>query len=187
MKLVERTLGKNVTQSKNMRTIIIRTSLIVAIIAGVAVIQLHVTQLKKKMTALHGALTTRTAALEKTEADLAGAREEINKSAAALKRTADALNAKTTEVDAKAKEITKLNDDLNKLREERDNAQAQLSAYRVSMPTPEQVAHAANKIKTLQDSLAASQEENALLGRRIKRLEYLMPNNGIDPVTFPPI
>lgn len=168
-----------------MRTIVIRTSLIVAIIAGVAVIQLHFTQVRKKMTALQSTLAARAAALEKTEADLAGARAEINKNAAALKRASDALNAKTTEVDARAKEITKLNDDIKNLRRERDDAQANLSAYRVSMPTPEQVAHAANKIKTLENSLTASQEENALLGRRIKRLEYLVPTNGVDPITLP--
>lgn len=160
-----------------MRTIVIRTSLIVAIIAGVAVIQLHLTQLKGKMTALHTALIAQTTAGEKAEADLVGAREEANKNSAALKRTADALAAKTAEATAQARQIVWLNEDAKKLREERNDAEAELSAYKVSMPSPREVANASKEIKSLRDSLAGSEEENRLLGRRIEKLETLMPRS----------
>lgn len=165
--------------------IIIRIGLIVAIIAGVAVIHVQVTQLKKKVTAIDSALTARTAALGKSKADLASAREEMNKIAEALRRTTNALDTKTTEVAAQAREIAKLNNDAKKLREERDDAQAQLSAYRISIPNPEAAARVAKEMKGLRDWLAASSEENALLGRRIKRLQALVPKTDVDPIALP--
>jgi cell shape-determining protein MreC len=169
-----------------MRIIVIRISLIVAIIAGVTVIQFHVGQLKTKMTAMQNALTAETAAREKAEANFVNAREVANNTAIALKRTADALEAKTAESTAQRQEIAKLKEDAETLRKERNDAQAELSAYRVSMPTPEEVAKAAKKIKTLQDSLVASEEENALLGRRVKRLEGLLPKTeGNLPIALP--
>src|SRR4051812_18613881 len=164
-----------------MRTIVTRISLIVAIITGVTVIQFHLNQLKTKMTTMHNALAAQTAAREKADADFVSTREVANKTTIALKRTADALEAKSAEAAVQAQQIANLNEDRRKLRQERDDAQAELSAYRVSMPTPKDVANAANKIKTLQDSLLASQEENALLGRQVKRLESLVPNSGGNP------
>jgi hypothetical protein len=165
-----------------MKTTVIRVSLIVAIIAGVAVIQLHLTQLKRKLTTLHTGLIAQTTAREKAEADLVGAREEANKNSAALKQVANALDAKTAEVTAQARQIARLNEDAKSLREERNDAQAELSAYRVSMPTPREVANAAKEIKSLRDSLAGAQQENALLGRRISKLESLVPNTDRNPL-----
>jgi hypothetical protein len=64
-----------------------------------------------------------------------------------------------------------LNEDLNKTRTERDDAQRELSSYKVSGLSPEQALGAAKQIKGLQDALAGSQDENVLLGKRIKKLD----------------
>jgi cell shape-determining protein MreC len=165
-----------------MKKIIIRTSLVVSIVACVAVFALEVTQLKGKLISLNNRLTTKTAALEKAEADFASARQEANKTAIALKHTADALDSKTAQVSVQAEQIAKLTSEAKKLREERNDAQAELAAYK-SLMTPEQVANAAKQIKSLENSLAAVNEENAMLGRRLKRFQHLMSEG---PIQLPP-
>jgi len=101
----------------------------------------------------------------------------LDKTTAELKQTKTTLEATTKERDTAvqtAQEATtranKLNEDLNKTRTERDDAQREVAAFRASGLTPEQALNAAKQIKGLQDSLAGSQEENTLLGKRIKKL-----------------
>jgi len=168
-----------------MKTILIRTSLVFAIVAGTVVIALNVTQLKEKLTSLNNRLASQTTARERAEADLANARQEASKAGSALKRTADALEAKSAEAIAQAEQIAKLNGEAKKLRDERSEAQQKLTAYEFSM-TPEQVANAVARIKSLEDSLAASEEEKVLLLRQVKKLSSFLPNVcGICPIEFP--
>jgi cell shape-determining protein MreC len=167
-----------------MKRIIIRTSLIVSIIACLAVFALEVTQLKGKLIGLNNRLAAQTAAREKAEVEFVNARDEANKTAIALTRTADALEAKTAQVSAQAEQIAQLTCDAKKLRQERNDAQVELAAYK-SLMTPAQVANAAKQIKILQDSVTAMNEENALLARRLKRLQRLT-SNGIDTIHLPP-
>ncbi len=117
---------------------------------------------------LNNRLTAQTAAREKAEADFVNARQEASKTAIALTRAVDSLETKTAQLSAQAEQIANLISDAKKLREERNDAQAELAAYK-SLMTPQQVANAATLIKNLQDSVVALQEENTLLGRRIKR------------------
>jgi hypothetical protein len=167
-----------------MKRIIIRSSLVVAIVASVAVFSLELTRIKGKLLSLNYKLTIQTAAREKAETDLVTVRNEANKAVLALKRTADALDAKTAQVSAQAEQIAKLTSDSKKLREARDDAQAELAAYKPLM-TPQQVANAAKQIKSLQDSVAAMNEENALLGRRIKSLQKYLPGE-VCTIHLPP-
>lgn len=167
-----------------MKRLVIRTSLVVAIIACVAVFGLEVTRVRGKLIGLNNRLTAQTAALERAETELANVRQEATKTALALKQTADALEAKTAQVSAQADQIDKLTGDAKKLREERNDAQAELAAYK-SLMTPEQVANAARQIKLLEGSLAAVNEENAMLARRLKRLQRLLPE-GEPTLHLPP-
>jgi len=168
-----------------MKAILTRISLIVAIIAGVTVSAVHVTQLKNKMDRLRVGLAKQTAAREKAEADFVNAQQEAEKTGLALKQTAEALEARTADVASQAEQIAKMNDESKKLREERNETQAKLAAYRFSM-TPEQVANAAKEIKALQDSLAASEQERAIILKRMRRLESLLPVSCPNsPITLP--
>jgi cell shape-determining protein MreC len=167
-----------------MKRIIIRTSLIVAIVACVAVFTLEVTRLKGKLLSLNNRLTAQTAAREKAETDLVSARQETSKTAIALMRIANSLEAKTAQVSAQAEQIAKLTSDAKKLQEERNDAQAELAAYK-SLMSPQQVANAAKQIKTLEDSLIAVNEENALLARRVKSLQKYLPAGDV-PIQLPP-
>jgi cell shape-determining protein MreC len=171
---------------------LIRISLIIAIIAGLAAGILNFTQVKEKITTLQANLKEQTDLKVKALADLAATRKDLEKTTAELKQTKATLEATTKQRDdavAKATEETKradkLNDDLNKTRTERDDAQREVSAYRASGLTPEQALGAAKQIKGLQDALAGSQDENTLLGKRIKKLDadlafYRDPNRPIE-------
>jgi cell shape-determining protein MreC len=176
---------------------LIRISLIIAIIAGLAAGILNFTQVKEKITTLQANLKEQTDLKVKALADLAATRKDLEKTTAELKQTKATLEATTKQRDdavAKATEETKradkLNDDLNKTRTERDDAQREVSAYRASGLTPEQALGAAKQIKGLQDALAGSQDENTLLGKRIKKLDadlafYRDPNRPIElPATI---
>ena len=157
---------------------LIRISLIIAIIAGLAVGVLNFTQVKEKITTLQKNLKEQTDLKVKALTELASTKKELDKTTADLKQTKTTLETTTKERDtavAQATEATtranKLNDDLNKTRTERDDAQREVSAYKASGLTPEQALGAAKQIKGLQDALAGSQEENTLLGKRIKKLD----------------
>jgi len=124
--------------------------------------------------------------------ELAATKKDLEKTTAELKQTKTTLEATTKQRDeavAQATEATKradkLTDDLNKTRTERDDAQREVSAYRASGLNPEQALGAAKQIKGLQDALAGSQDENTLLGKRIKKLDadlafYRDPNRPIE-------
>jgi cell shape-determining protein MreC len=157
---------------------LIRISLILAILAGLAVGILNFTQVKEKITTLQVNLKNETDAKVKALTELAATKKELDKTTAELKQTKTTLEATTKERDDArqlatdaTKRADKLNEDLTKTRTERDDAQREVSAYRASGLNPEQALNAAKQIKGLQDSLAGSQEENTLLGKRIKKLD----------------
>jgi hypothetical protein len=167
-----------------MKRITIRTGLVVAIVACVTVFSIEMTRIKGKILSLNNRLSAQTAAREKAEADFVNAQEEARKTAISLTRTTKELEAKAAQVSAQAEQIAKLTHDVEKLRVERDDARAELAAYH-SLMTPEQVANAAKQIKTLEDSVTAMNEENALLVRSLKRLQRLVPDN-ICTIQLPP-
>jgi myosin heavy subunit len=157
---------------------LIRISLILAILAGLAVGILNFTQIKDKITTLQKDLKEQTDLKVKALTELASTKKELDKTTADLKQTKATLEVTTKERDeakqlaeTATKRADKLNEDLNKTRTERDDAQREVAAYRASGLNPEQALNAAKQIKGLQDSLAGSQEENTLLGKRIKKLD----------------
>lgn len=169
-----------------MKTTLIRTSLVVAIVTGVLGIGLQTVQLKKKLTTFRAVAIAQTTAREKADADLVVARREAEHNALLLKQTTEALTVKNAETAAQVEQIAKLNSESERLRKERDDAQSELAAYRVSMPSPEQVAHAARRIKELEDSMAASDQEKVLLLRQVKKLTSLLPDvDGSHPIELP--
>jgi len=139
------------------------------------VILVDLTLLKKQVTLLNSRLEAQTEARQKVETELVNVRQEASKTAVALDRAADALTAKTAQAFEQVEQITKLNGDAKELRHERDNAQAELAAYRVSMTFPQQAANAAKKIEELEKALAGSEQEKALLSRQIMKFSSFWP------------
>jgi hypothetical protein len=155
---------------------LIRISLIVAIIAGLAVAGLNMFKVKEKVTTLQTNLAEQTAGRVKAEGELASTRQELEKTNNDLKLTRETLETTTGERDqalaeaaAQTQRGDRLTDELNKTRAERNDAQAELAAYTATGMKPEQIIGFTKQIKGLQDQLAGAQSENQLLGQELKK------------------
>ena len=157
---------------------LMRISLFVAIIAGLVVGGLNFVMVKDKITKLQADLKEQTDARQKAESDLAKTRDDLKKTTAELKQTQATLQATTEQKDtavaeaaSQTKRADKLTDDLNKTRKERDDAQAELAAYRATGLTPDQISAVNTQNKTLQKTLAGIEAENKVLGRKVTGLQ----------------
>lgn len=158
---------------------LIRISLIVAIVAGLAVAGISFTQIKQKMetvkaerndwhqkydttfqelTSTKGDLDKTTKQLKKTETELAGAKDEREKAVA--------------EADKQIKRAAQLNEDLNKTRTERDNAQADLAAWAALGIPVNQVKEVIELAKKLQ----IEREESLLVIKRLQQDKARLTN-----------
>jgi cell division protein FtsL len=174
---------------------LIRISLIVAIVAGLAVGALNFVYVKEKVTTLQTNLANEQAARAAAETERDNTKRELAKTSAELKTTQETLATTTEERDkavsdlaATTKRADALTAELNKTRGERDAAQAELAAYNATGMKPEQIIAFRNEVKNLQDTIAATRTENTLLGQKIKKLqnelavyktpEYIVPLPG---------
>jgi septal ring factor EnvC (AmiA/AmiB activator) len=157
---------------------LIRISLIIAIIAGLAVGVLNFIQVKEKITVLQTHLKEQTEGRQKAETELASTRKDLDKTKTELTQTKTTLEATTAEkatavaeAAAQTDRANKLTEDLTKTKQERDNAQSEVAAYKISGLSPEQVANLNKQFKELQNNLIGTQEENRVLGQKIKKLD----------------
>jgi septal ring factor EnvC (AmiA/AmiB activator) len=160
---------------------LIRISLIVAIIAGLTVGGLNFVKVKEKITTLQANLKEQTDGRQKAETELASTKKDLNKTTAALKQTKAELEAATeakvkaeADVAVQTKRADKLTEDLNKTRQERDAAQADLAAYKATGVTPQQILGMNKEFKTLQDNLAVAETENKVLARKVHALQVAL-------------
>jgi hypothetical protein len=157
---------------------LIRISLIVAIIAGLAVGVLNFLKVKEKITTLQTNLDTETKAHQEflgkyntSQKDLTKTTAELKQTKAELEATAAAKEKAEAEVATQTKRADKLNDDLNKTRQERDTAQQDLAAYKATGVTPQQILGFNAELKGLKDNLAVSEIENKVLMQKVKKVE----------------
>jgi cell shape-determining protein MreC len=157
---------------------LIRISLIVAIIAGLAVGGLNFVKVKEKITTLQTDLKTQTDGRVKAETELASTKKDLTKRTADLAQTKAELEATTAareKADAEVAALTKKNgqltEDLTKTREERNTAQQELAAYKVIGLTAQQVAGMDKAYKALQNNLAVADDENKVLAKTITKLK----------------
>jgi len=173
---------------------LLRISLIVAILAGLAVGGLNFVKVKEKITNLATDRDNEKKMKEQAQGELRTTKSELAKTSAELKTTKATLEATTSERDkavsdltAKTKEADRLSSDLAKTRKERDDAQADLAAYRATDLKPEQIVAINKQFKDLQRSLEGAQDENKVLGQKITKLQteldrYVSPDK---PVYLP--
>lgn len=157
---------------------LIRISLVIAIIAGLAVGGLNFVKVKEKIVTLQANLKEQTDLKVKALAELDTTRKDLAKTTAELKQTKTTLEATTAERDtavANVASLTKkadqLTEDLAKTRADRDAAQQELAAYKATGLSPEQITTINKQYKTLEANLAASEGENKILLTNIKKLE----------------
>ena len=157
---------------------LIRISLIVAIIAALAVGGLNFVKVKEKITTLQADLKQQTDGRIKAETDLASTRKELKKTTETLAQTKTELEATTAakekadaDLAAQTKRADQLTEDLTKTRTERDAAQQDLSAYKVTGLSPQQILGMDKAYKALQENLAVAQTENTVLARKVNKLD----------------
>jgi exonuclease VII small subunit len=166
---------------------LIRVSLIVAILAGLAVGVLNFVMVKEKIITLHDNWQSELALHNKFEKQYTDTKRDLDKTTAKLEQTTAELEATTAakekaeaELAAQNKRVDQLTEDLNKTREERDNAQAELAAYKATGRTPQQILGMDREYKKLQDTLEGMQAENKLLGKKLKQVTTAL-ERFIDP------
>jgi septal ring factor EnvC (AmiA/AmiB activator) len=155
---------------------LLRLSLIVAIIAGLAagtVAYLEVTQnipaltqqrdqeKTDKVTAQTDLASTKKT-LKKTQSDLAQTQQDLSDTKSDLAK-ADAR------ADAQNKRADDLADKLAKASQERDDAQNQLASYKATQLTPEQIIGLHKELKQANAQIAAISDEKALLSRQLQK------------------
>jgi cell shape-determining protein MreC len=174
---------------------LIRISLVIALIAGLAVGVLNFVQVKEKITTLQTNLkaqTERADTAEKqrddTKRELVKTTTELNQTKEVLKDTTEKMNAAIADAASQTKRADKLTEDLAKATRERDDAQSELAAYKATGFTPEQISGLGKQLKSLQDALAAVEVENKVLLTRVKKLdnELARYKPGAPPVELPP-
>lgn len=157
---------------------LIRISLIIAIIAGLAVGGLNFVKVKEKITTLQANLKEQTDLKNKALAELDTTKKDLAKTTTELKQTKATLEATTAERDKAVAEVAsltkkadQLTEELTKTRQERTEAQQELAAYKATGLSPEQITTINKQYKNLEATLAASETENKILLTNIKKLE----------------
>jgi hypothetical protein len=156
---------------------LIRYSLIVAILAGLAVSGLNFIKVKEKITTIQGQRDQERTDKEAARTELASTKKDLAKTTADLTATKATLEATSAERDkavaeatSKSKQLETVSADRDKIRKERDDSQAELAAYKGTDLKPEQIITMNKQFKEVQKALDGSQEENKLLGQKIVKI-----------------
>jgi len=157
---------------------LLRISLIVAIIAGLAVGGLNFVMVKDKVVTLANDRDNERGLKDKALGELATTKKKLSDTTAALEHTRKDLADMTSEkekvqadLDAQTKVVAKLTDDLKKTAKDLDDAKSELAAYAASGLTPPQVVAIDKQYRELQKAMEALEGENKLLAQKIQRLE----------------
>ncbi len=155
---------------------LIRISLIIAILAGLAAGALNFVKVKEKIETLVSERNDWHGKFDKTYAELTTTKRELDKTSKELKQTQETLATTTKERDAavteaatQTKKATELAAKLTKTTEERDNARAELAAYVGTGFKPEQIAALGKQIDKTQKALEAMADEKKILERALTR------------------
>ena len=157
---------------------LIRISLIVAIIAGLAVTVLNFTQVKDKVTTLQTNLKEETAQHKKfqglytkTDAELKKTVTELKQTKATLEQTTEERDTAVKTADEKTKLADRLQKDLDTTVTERNTAREKLAAYDAAGLSPKQVVTLRDDMKALEKTLAGAQAESRVLAQNNETLK----------------
>jgi cell shape-determining protein MreC len=157
---------------------LIRISLILAILAGLAAGTLNFVKVKKIIETtrqerddFHTKLDTTTAQLQTRTRDLTKATNELAQTKTELASTKkDLASAVAAETDLK-KQIATLQDNLNTSEKNLTDSKIELDKYHAAFPTPEQALSVAKDMKALQERVDAIEDEKKILQRQNTRLQ----------------
>jgi hypothetical protein len=168
---------------------LIRISLIVAIIVALGAGALNILQVRDKISTLVSQRDDERGKKQQALSDLSKAKTDLTKSQDALKQATQDLADAKTERDkavvtaaAQIKRADELSDKLAKITQERDDTQNQLAAYKATGITPDQVGKLSRAVKDSQEEVAIVNEEKAVLQRAVENLKTrLAKYEGPDP------
>jgi hypothetical protein len=170
---------------------LLRISLIIAIIAGLGAGALSFFQIKDQITTLTAqrdkelaAKVAEIAAHKKTKTELANTAKELKDTQTELGETKDARDKALAKADAATKKLDDANVKIAKLTEERDTAQNDLTAYKASGYTPDQVAKLGKSLKAANDQIVAINSEKLVLSRTLAKTKaelekYISPDPNV--------
>lgn len=157
---------------------LLRISLIVAIVAALAIGVLNFTLVKTKIETTERHRAEEQAAKETAISERDETKRELDKTAADLKNTKETLattegerDKAVAEATAQAKKAAELTTKLATTTAERDDAQAQLQAYKATGYEPKQILAFDKQFKDLRDTIEATTLENKTLLRKLNRVE----------------
>ena len=155
---------------------LLRISLIIAIIAALAVGVLNFVMVKEKIETVEKHRDDEQKAKVAAQTELASTKKELDKTTADLKTTKETLATTTTERDkaqaevaALTKKASDLTEKLAKSTQERDEARSDLAAYKATGLMPEQILNFDKKAKQLQDALDGANGENLILAQELRK------------------
>jgi hypothetical protein len=168
---------------------LIRISLILAIIAALAAGTLNILQVRDKISTLVSQRDDERGKKQQALSDLSKAKTDLTKSQDALKQATQEMADAKSERDkavvtatAQTKRADELSDKLTKTSQERDQAQTELAAYKATGITAEQVGKLSRALKESQEAVEIVNEEKLVLQRALTRLQArLAKYEGPDP------
>ncbi|MGN6555398.1 MAG: hypothetical protein ACTHLW_16960 [Verrucomicrobiota bacterium] len=143
---------------------LIRISLIVAIVAGLAVGALNfvkvkeiIAQTRTERDEWHGKFDTTDAELRTTKKELKQTSTELAQTQETLKSTTAEKDKAVASVNSLTRRANQLTEELSTTKKDRDESKAQVAAYSSSGLTPKQVVSLVKDLKQSEDNLAESQ------------------------------
>lgn len=156
---------------------LIRISLIVAIVAGLATAGISLIKVKEKIEIVKAERNDWHQKYDTTYAELTSTKDELDKTSKTLKKTQtelastkDERDKAVAEANTQSRRAAQLNDELNKTRTERDDAQAELAAWAALGIPVNEVKRVIELAKTLQEQVDVQKEEIVALIRANTRL-----------------
>ena len=157
---------------------LIRISLIVAIIAGLAVGTLNFVKVKKiiedtraERDKWHGQYDKTFAELNKTKKDLAATKsalDQTKKDLAATQKERDTAVASNNDL---KNQLATLQDNLAKSDKDLQEANIEIALYKQAFPTPQQALSVAKDMRALQDRVDVMEDEKKVLQRQLVRVQ----------------
>ena len=153
---------------------LLRISLIVAILAGLGAGVVSYLEVSEKIPALakqrddeHSAKVTALADLSKTKTELAKTKSDLAQTQQELADTKSDRDKAVARAEAQSKRADELTDKLAKATQDRDDAQSQLAAYKATDLTPDQVVKLGKTLKEAQSQIDAINAEKVVLQRAL--------------------
>jgi len=157
---------------------LIRISLILAIVAGIAVGVINFTKIKTNITELRTHLQEQTDRADKAERELASTKKKLDATVAELTQTKKDLDDTKKQLDvasAKVNDLTqksdKLTADLADTQKQLTDANIELEKYHSAFPTVQAAVNASKYVKEMEDKVAAIEDEKKVLQRQLVRVQ----------------